>query len=68
MNRLIPAGVKNIDGATGRPKNMSSLQYRKCSASPSMWCSWLSTACELNVGSAAGSEKCSDARTTVIFG
>ncbi|CKR09626.1 Uncharacterised protein [Mycobacterium tuberculosis] len=47
MNLVTPPGEKNILALSGRPKNMSSLEYKKCSLSPGMWCSWLSTACEL---------------------
>ena len=34
MNMVMPPGEKNMSGPTGRPKNMSSLEYRKCSARP----------------------------------
>ena len=67
-NVLTPPGEKNSSGSTGRPKNMSSLLYRKCSASPSMRCSCASTACELCVGSPAGSAKNSSLRTIVTRG
>ena len=46
-NFVIPPGEKNSPGPIGRPKNMSSFEYRKCSDSSSMWCSCASTACEL---------------------
>ena len=68
MNLVMPPGVKNRSGPTGRPKNMSSLEYRKCSERPSMLCSWHSTACELCVGSTDGSEKNSSLRTMVTDG
>ena len=68
MNLVIPPGVKNMSGPTARPKNMSSLEYRKCSERPSMWCSWHSTACELWVGSTDGSAKNSSLRTIVTPG
>ena len=68
MNLVMPPGVKNMSGPTARPKNMSSLEYRKCSESPSMWCSWHSTACELCVGSTDGSAKNSSLRTMVTVG
>ena len=63
-----PAAVKNSSGSTSRPKNMSSFEYRKCSASPGIRCSCASTACELWVGSTDGSAKNSSLRTMVILG
>ena len=39
MNMLTPPEEKNASGLTGRPKNMSSFEYRKCSDNPGIRCS-----------------------------
>jgi hypothetical protein len=67
-NFVTPPGEKNRSGVIGRPKNMSSFEYRKCSARPGMWCSWASTACELCVGSTEVSTKNSSLRMNVTPG
>ena len=38
-NREMPLARKKSWGSTSVPRKTSSLKYRKCSESPSMWCS-----------------------------
>ncbi|OAR22090.1 hypothetical protein A8W25_29785 [Streptomyces sp. ERV7] len=67
-NLVRPLERKKSCGVTSLPSITSSLKYRKCSARPSMWWSWLSMACELKVGSRPGSRKISLWLTTLMPG
>lgn len=47
MNLVTPPGEEHTGLERPAEEHASSLEYKKCSLSPGMWCSWLSTACEL---------------------